>query len=53
MKISKRGRSRLRTFLFMMTMSLVMNNPEFKAMHALQCAGEEDEENEVDYETMW
>ena len=34
MKISKRGRSRLRRFIFMMTMSLVMNNPEFKAMHA-------------------
>ena len=34
MKISKRGRSRLRRFIFMMTMSLVVNNPEFKAMHA-------------------
>lgn len=34
MKISKRGRSRLRRFIFMMTMSLVMNNPEFQAMHA-------------------
>ncbi|WP_169090776.1 IS110 family transposase [Paenibacillus sp. PL91] len=34
MKISKRGRSRLRRFIFMMTMSLVANNPEFKAMHA-------------------
>ncbi len=33
MKISKRGRSRLRRFIFMMTMSLVGNNPEFKAMH--------------------
>jgi transposase len=31
--ISKRGRSRLRRFLFMATMSLVMNNSEFKAMH--------------------
>lgn len=27
------GRSRLRRFIFMMTMSLVGNNPEFKAMH--------------------
>jgi len=33
MKISKRGRSRLRRFIFMMTMSLIANNPEFKAMH--------------------
>ncbi len=34
MKISKRGRSRLRRFIFMMTLSLTANNPEFKAMHA-------------------
>ncbi len=34
MKISKRGRSRLRRFIFMMAMSLIANNPEFKAMHA-------------------
>ena len=34
MKISKRGRSRLRRFIFMMTMSLVGNNPDFKALHA-------------------
>jgi transposase len=34
MVISKRGRSRLRRFLFMATLSLVMNNTEFKAMHA-------------------
>ena len=34
MKISKRGRSRLRRFIFMMTMSLVANHSEFKAMHA-------------------
>jgi transposase len=34
MRISKRGRSRLRRFIFMMTISLVGNNPEFKAMHA-------------------
>jgi transposase len=34
MKISKRGRSRLRRFIFMMTMSLVANNSEFKTMHA-------------------
>jgi transposase len=34
MKISKRGRSRLRRFIFMMTMSLVRNNPEFQAIHA-------------------
>ncbi|MCK9862112.1 IS110 family transposase [Paenibacillus sp. ATY16] len=33
MKISKRGRSRLRRFIYMMAMSLVGNNPEFKAMH--------------------
>ncbi|MDM5451063.1 IS110 family transposase [Peribacillus simplex] len=32
--ISKRGRSRLRRFLYLATMSLVMNNPEFKALHA-------------------
>jgi transposase len=32
--ISKRGRSRLRRFLFMATISLVMNNSEFQAMHA-------------------
>ena len=32
--ISKRGRSRLRRFLYLATMSLVMNNPEFKAFHS-------------------
>ncbi|MEH7304131.1 IS110 family transposase [Neobacillus drentensis] len=32
--ISKRGRSRLRRFLYLATMSLVMNNPEFKALHS-------------------
>ncbi|KAA0542159.1 IS110 family transposase [Bacillus sp. BGMRC 2118] len=32
--ISKRGRSRLRRFLFLVTISLVSNNPEFKAFHA-------------------
>jgi transposase len=31
--ISNRGRSRLRRFLYLATMSLVMNNPEFKALH--------------------
>ncbi|MDQ0889839.1 transposase [Paenibacillus sp. V4I9] len=31
--LSKRGRSRLRRFLFMATMSLLMNNSEFKTMH--------------------
>jgi transposase len=31
--ISKRGRARLRRFLYLATMSLVMNNPEFKAIH--------------------
>ncbi|CRK83408.1 IS110 family transposase [Neobacillus massiliamazoniensis] len=31
--ISKRGRSRLRRFLFLATMSLVANNPEFKTLH--------------------
>jgi transposase len=33
--ISKRGRSRLRRFLYLATMSLVMNNPEFKTLHAI------------------
>jgi transposase len=33
--LSKRGRSRLRRFLFMATMGLVMNNPEFKALHSV------------------
>ncbi|AXN40752.1 IS110 family RNA-guided transposase [Peribacillus butanolivorans] len=32
--LSKRGRSRLRRYLFLTTMSLVMNNPEFKALHS-------------------
>ena len=32
--ISKRGRSRLRRYLFLATMSLVVNNPEFKELHA-------------------
>src|SRR5699024_747951 len=32
--LSKRGRSRLRRYLFLATMSLVVNNPEFKALHA-------------------
>ena len=31
--ISKRGRSRLRRFLYLATMSLVMNNTGFKAIH--------------------
>jgi transposase len=31
--LSKRGRSRLRRFLFLATMSLIMNNPEFQAIH--------------------
>lgn len=31
--LSKRGRSRLRRFLYLTTMSLVVNNPEFKAIH--------------------
>ncbi|MGY3314249.1 transposase [Peribacillus simplex] len=33
--LSKRGRSRLRRYLFLATMSLVMNNPEFKALHSI------------------
>ncbi|CAM3925812.1 IS110 family transposase [Mesobacillus zeae] len=32
--LSKRGRSRLRRFLYLATMSLVMNNPEFQAIHS-------------------
>lgn len=32
--LSKRGRSRLRRFLFMATINLVINNPEFKAIHS-------------------
>lgn len=32
--ISKRGRSRLRRYLFLATISLVRNNPEFKQLHA-------------------
>ncbi|WP_419392752.1 IS110 family transposase [Cytobacillus praedii] len=32
--ISKRGRSRLRRFLYLATMCLVMNNPEFREIHA-------------------
>ncbi|MGV2446181.1 UNVERIFIED_CONTAM: IS110 family transposase, partial [Bacillus sp. ATCC 13368] len=32
--LSKRGRSRLRRYLFLATVSLVMNNPEFKALHS-------------------
>lgn len=32
--ISKRGRSRLRRFLYMATMNLINNNQEFKARHA-------------------
>jgi transposase len=32
--ISKRGRARLRRFHFLATVSLVINNPEFKAIHA-------------------
>ncbi|QYF84881.1 IS110 family transposase [Brevibacterium sp. PAMC21349] len=34
MVISKRGRSRLRRFLYLATMSLVMNNMEFRAIHS-------------------
>lgn len=32
--LSKPGRSRLRRYLYLATMSLVMNNPEFKALHS-------------------
>lgn len=32
--LSKRGRSRLRRFLYLATMSLVLNNPDFKELHA-------------------
>jgi transposase len=32
--LSKRGRSGLRRFLFMATMNLAINNPEFKTIHA-------------------
>ncbi|WP_338452496.1 IS110 family transposase [Niallia oryzisoli] len=32
--LSKRGRSRLRRFLYLATMSLVMNTPDFKELHA-------------------
>ncbi|MBT2671241.1 transposase [Streptomyces sp. ISL-14] len=32
--LSKRGRSRLRRYLFLATKSLVMNNPEFKVLHS-------------------
>jgi transposase len=32
--ISKRGRSRLRRFLYLATISLVVNNAEFKAIHS-------------------
>jgi len=32
--LSKRGRSRLRRYLFLAVMSLVTNNPEFKALHS-------------------
>src|SRR3954463_12292147 len=32
--ISKRGRARLRRFLYLATLSLVMNNPEFKELHS-------------------
>ena len=34
-KLSKRGRSRLRRFLFMTTICLVSNNPEFRAIHSI------------------
>jgi transposase len=32
--LSKRGRSRLRRFLYLATMSLIMNNSEFKELHS-------------------
>jgi transposase len=32
--LSKRGRSRLRRFLYLTTLSLVVNNPEFQAIHS-------------------
>lgn len=32
--LSKRGRSRLRRFLYLATISFIVNNPEFKALHA-------------------
>jgi transposase len=33
MTLSKRGRPRLRHFLYLITMSMVMNNSEFRALH--------------------
>ncbi|MFB9751914.1 hypothetical protein ACFFNY_10135 [Paenibacillus hodogayensis] len=33
MVLSKRGRPRLRHFLYLMTMCMVMTNPEVRALH--------------------
>ncbi|MDQ7865023.1 transposase [Peribacillus frigoritolerans] len=48
--ISKRERSRLRRFLYLATMSLVMNNTEFQAIHSHNVKVKKNEENEIDYE---
>lgn len=51
--ISKRGRSRLRRFLYLATMSLVMNNEEFKAIHSQNVKVKKMKKNEVYYEVSW
>lgn len=49
MVLSKRGRPRLR---FLMTMSMVMTNPEIRALHRFNVEEKEAEEDEVHHEVM-
>ena len=52
LKLSKRGRPRLRHFLYLITMCRVMGNQKFKALHhhKVQVKSQKDE---IYYEVMW
>ena len=53
MVLSKRGRPRLRHFLYLMTMSMVMTNPEIRASHRYNVEEKEPEEDEIHHEVNW
>ena len=53
MMLSKRGRPRLRHFLYLMTMCMVMTNQKFKALHHYNVQVKEAEKDEIHHEVMW
>jgi transposase len=52
MTLSKRGRPRLRHFLYLITMCMVMSNQEFKALHHHNVQVKKLKKNEVYHEVM-